>query len=240
MHNFGNEGRPMHELKLHTKEYPTFYHSLRQLNVHGTIASLVDEKVLVEQCRKQNRNAQKILFESHFKKMMPVCLRYLKNEDDALEVLNDAFLKVFAKISQYKSEGSLEGWIRRIVINASIDFVRRNKTYRANFIHTNEFHMYGEPEAEDDDGFLKAAFDFSREEIFEMVTQLPQATRVVFNLFVIDQFTHRQISENLKISEGTSKWHLSNARKILKEKISLAAALKNKMPSHGKSPDPNR
>ncbi|HKR06302.1 MAG TPA: RNA polymerase sigma factor [Bacteroidia bacterium] len=198
------------------------------------MVSILDEKVLVEQCRKRHRYAQKILFDKYFNKMMTVCLRYLKNEEDALEALNNAFLKVFAKINQYKSEGTLEAWIKRIVINSSIDFVRSNKLYRANFIHTNEFRLYGEPEEENT--LMHEGFDvleFSKEEIFEMVEDLPPATRVVFNLYVVDEFSHQQISENLKISEGTSKWHLSNARKILKEKISKAVIVKNKNLNHG-------
>jgi RNA polymerase sigma-70 factor (ECF subfamily) len=216
------------------KKYPTFSQSSRHLNVHGKIVDLFDENVLLEQCRKQNRSAQKILYETHFKKMMPVCLRYLKNEHDALEVLNNSFLKVFTKINQYKSEGSLEAWIKRIVINSSIDFVRSNKSYRVNFIHTTEFHQYGEPDEEDisTNEVFDSALNFTREEIFEMVKELPQATRIVFNLYVVDEFTHKKISENLKISEGTSKWHLSNARKILKEKIKLAVA-ENKKTNHG-------
>jgi RNA polymerase sigma-70 factor, ECF subfamily len=198
------------------------------------MVSILDEKALAEQCRKQNRHAQKVLFDKYFNKMMTVCLRYLKSEEDALEALNNAFLKVFSKINQYKSEGSLESWIKRIVINASIDFVRSNKSYRANFIQTNEFHLYGEPGEENTltgEGF--EAPDFSKEELFEMVEELPPATRVVFNLYVIDEFSHRQISENLEISEGTSKWHLSNARKILKEKINKAVIVKNKNSNHG-------
>ena len=198
------------------------------------MVSMLDEKALVEQCREQNRHAQKLLFDKYFSKMMAICLRYLKSEEDALEALNNAFLKVFTKINQYKSEGSLESWIKRIVINSSIDFVRGNKLYRANFIQTSEFHLYGEPEVEaalTDEKFN--AFDFSKEEIFEMVEELPPATRVVFNLYVVDEFSHQQISENLKISEGTSKWHLSNARKILKEKINKAVTIKNKNSNYG-------
>lgn len=187
-----------------------------------------DEKTLVEQCRKQNRQAQKILFDTYFKTMMPICLRYLKNEEDALEVINNAFLKVFKKIGQYKSENSLGSWIKRIVINSSIDFVRSNKAYRTNFIQTNEFNFNHEPEQENNatDEWFEEVMDFSKEQIFEMVAELPPATRIVFNLYVIDEFSHKQISENLKISEGTSKWHLSNARKILKEKINKAVLAK--------------
>jgi DNA-directed RNA polymerase specialized sigma24 family protein len=98
-------------------KHPTISLLPRLLNVHGMMLNILDEKVLVEQCRKQNRHAQRILFDTHLKKMMTICLRYLKNEEDALEVLNNAFLKVFAKINQYKAEGSLEEWIKRIVIN---------------------------------------------------------------------------------------------------------------------------
>lgn len=198
------------------------------LNIH-------DEKALVEECRKQNRNAQKTLFDKYFKKMMTICLRYLKSEADALEALNNAFLKVFSKIEQYKSAGSLEGWIKKIVVNSSIDFVRSTKSYRTNFIHTNEFNRYGEDGASTDstDEWVDDSLDFSKEEIFEMVAELPQATRIVFNLYVMDEFTHRQISEKLKISEGTSKWHLSNARKLLKEKINQAVVAKNKNSIHG-------
>lgn len=198
------------------------------------MVSLLDEKALAEQCRKQNRHAQKVLFDKYFSKMMTVCLRYLKSEEDALEAVNNAFLKVFAKINQYKSEGSLESWVKRIVINTSIDFVRSNKSYRASFIHTSEFHLYGEPAEENGlTGEGVDATDFSKEELFDMVAELPPATRIVFNLYVIDEFSHRQISENLKISEGTSKWHLSNARKILKEKINRAVILKKNNPAHG-------
>ena len=165
---------------------------------------------------------------------MPICLRYLKSEEDSLEVINNAFLKVFDKISQYKSEGSLESWIKRIVINSTIDFVRSNKSYKENFIHTNEFHLYGEPREETEliEEF-DTSLDFTKEEIFEMVAKLPQATRVVFNLFVIDDFSHKQICERLKISTGTSKWHLSNARRLLKEKLNQAVVIKSKNLNHG-------
>ncbi len=199
------------------------------------MVSILDEDGLVEQCKKQNRNAQKILYEQHFNKMMAICLRYLKNEDDAAEVLNNAFLKAFAKIKQYKSEGSLEGWLKRIVINSSIDFVRSNRAYRDKFIYTNEFALYGSSEEDfvSLESFPGAALSLNTQQIFEMVQELPPATRIVFNLYVIDEFTHKQIAVNLKISEGTSKWHLSNARKMLREKINQVVKTKNSDSNHG-------
>ena len=193
-----------------------------------------DEKSLVEQCRKQNSKAQQILFDRYFNKMMNVCLRYLKNEQDAFEVLNNAFLKVFAKINQFKSEGSLEGWIKKIVINSSIDFVRSNKLYRANFIFTGEFQHFADHENENKSLEISVdALDLSKEEIFDLVAELPPVPRIVLNLYVMDEFSHKQIAEQLKISEGTSRWYLSNARKILKEKIQQAVVLKNNNSNHG-------
>ncbi len=198
------------------------------------MVSIVDEKSLVDLCRKKNRQAQKLLFDTYFKKMMPICLRYLKNESDSLEVMNTAFLKVFDKIADYKAEGRLESWIKRIVINTTIDYIRSHKAYKEQFIHTNEFHLYGEPVEETDSSDVVDDYpDFSKEEIFDMVATLPPATRVVFNLFVIDEFSHKQICEQLKISTGTSKWHLSNARTLLKEKINQAGVIKRKNVNHG-------
>lgn len=180
-----------------------------------------EENDLVEKCIKQNHHAQKILYDKYFNKMMAICLRYLKSEDDAAEALSNAFLKVFAKIKQYKSEGSLEGWIKKIVINSAIDFVRSNKAYRDKFVPTEEFSSYDSTEESDSspDSLPDAGSHLSTEQIFELVKELPNATRIVFNLYVIDEFAHKQIAENIGISEGASRWHLSNAKKLLREKI---------------------
>jgi RNA polymerase sigma factor (sigma-70 family) len=213
--------------------HPTLPDASRHANVHGKVSNIADENVLVEQCRSQSRSAQKNLYELYSGKMLTICLRYLKNEDDAMEVLNNAFMKVFAKITQYKAEGSLEGWIKRIVVNSAIDFVRSNKTYKKKFILTDEFALYGSPrEDEIADDFSDEPF-ISTEQVFELVKELPPATRIVFNLYVVDEFTHHEIGAQLKISEGTSKWHLSNARKILREKINMIMLHPNKNYSHG-------
>jgi RNA polymerase sigma-70 factor (ECF subfamily) len=214
---------------------PTLLEGHRHANVHGKVSNISDENVLVEQCRAQSRTAQKTMYEKYSGRMLTVCYRYLKNEDDAMEVLNNAFMKVFSKITQYKAEGSLEGWIKRIVINSAIDFVRGNKTYKKKFVLTDEFSYYGAPRDEDDiaDDLPEDNPIMSTEQVFELVKELPPATRVVFNLYVVDEFTHHEIAEHLKISEGTSKWHLSNARKILKEKITRVMVSENKHFSHG-------
>lgn len=180
-----------------------------------------DENTLLEQCRQQNPAAQKYLFEIYNKKMLTVCLRYIKNDDDAQDIINNAFLKVFLKIKQYKAEGKLETWIKRIVINTTIDYIKSDKSYRKNFINANEFKLYGEPNNEDDvsDKWWDAASSLSMEQLFKMILELPPATQLVFNLYALDEYSHKEISKQLKISEGTSKWHLFNARRLLKESI---------------------
>jgi RNA polymerase sigma-70 factor, ECF subfamily len=197
--------------------------------VDGNMSSIIEESVLVEECLKGNQIAEEILYKKYFRKMMIVSIRYLKNEEDASEILNSAFLKVFAKLKQYKFKGSLEGWIKRIVINAAIDFIKDNKAYRNTFIHTDEFSRY-DSGVDDNESLVDVTDDnvhLNAEQIFEMVKELPEASRVVFNLYVIEDYTHREIAESLKISEGTSKWHLFNARKQLKEKIKHITKSKN-------------
>jgi len=188
-----------------------------------------DEKTLIEKCKQQDLVAQKYLFDMYSKKMITVCLRYVKNEEDAQDIINNAFLKVFLKIKQYKAEGKLEAWIRRIVINTTLDFIKSNKYYRKNFINVREFNLYGAPNDENDvqDEWWDAASSLSMKQLYQMIQELPHATRLVFNLYALDEFSHKEIAKKLNISIGTSKWHLFNARKILKENINDLLEAKN-------------
>jgi RNA polymerase sigma factor (sigma-70 family) len=188
-----------------------------------------DEQRLVKQCLLQNSTAQKILYEKYFPMMMAVCLRYLKNEEDAWEVLNNAFLKVFSKLNQYKSQGTLDAWLRKVVVNTCLDFIKGNKSYRKKFILTDEFQQVSSIEESENEStdLTDAEMFLSSEEIFELITELPPVSRIVFNLYVVDDFSHKKIAEHLNISEGTSKWHLSNARKMMRIKIHLAVSKKN-------------
>lgn len=186
------------------------------------IISLYDsEKTLIAHLLKQERDAQRQLFDMYQKKLLAICFRYLKNEDDALDVLNRSFLKIFEKIHQYKAEAKLELWIKRITINTCLDKIKSDKNYKHNFILTDEFSLYGEPNEENNDinEWWEAALSIPSEVLFHQIENLPPATCIVFNLYAIDGFTHVQIANQLKISVGTSKWHLNNARTLLKEKI---------------------
>ncbi|HWB25265.1 MAG TPA: RNA polymerase sigma factor [Chitinophagaceae bacterium] len=166
---------------------------------------------LIEGCGKDDRKAQEELYRSFYSSMMVLCLRYTKNEADAKAVLNGGFFKVFRNIQKYNPQkATLYTWIRTIMINACIDYIKS----KDDIIIAGELNkveaLHIEPEAS---AKMKA------EEILQLIRELPSATRAVFNLFTLEGYGHKEISGILKISEGTSKWHLSEARKILKMQI---------------------
>jgi RNA polymerase sigma-70 factor (ECF subfamily) len=143
--------------------------------------------------------------------MMTLCLRYTKNETDAMEVLNTGFFKVYKNIGRYNAEkATLYTWIRTIIINSCLDFIR-SKSADITWKELDQAAGVDLPP----DVFIK----MSATEILKLVRQLPPATQGVFNLYVMDGFTHKEIGELLGISDGTSKWHLSEARKILQQLI---------------------
>lgn len=180
-----------------------------------------NEQRIIDACKENDPQAQKMLFDSHFNKMMAICYRYLKNEDEALSVLNESFLKVFDKIKQFKPEAKIEYWIKQIVVNTVLDYIRKNKLYKNNFISTDEFLYYGEPNEDFDETseWWEKASSIPMHILLVEVSNLPPATRIVFNLYAIEGCSHVKIAAEINISEGTSKWHLSNARKILKDRI---------------------
>lgn len=169
-----------------------------------------DDKDLIQGCLQQNRLAQKYLYEKYYGQMLGICMRYSKDREEATEILNLAFMKVFTKLDMYQPTGSFPGWIARIIFNTSIDYVRKNTKYN----RTMNF------EVEKENSIHNEALDhIGTEELFDIIQKLPPASRNVFSLYVIDGFKHHEIAEQLDISEGTSKWHLSSARKQLKELI---------------------
>ena len=168
------------------------------------------EEELIAGCRQRDRLAQKYLYERYFGKMLGISMRYTNNREEAVEVLNIAFMKVFCSIDSYKPTGSFGGWIARIVFNSSIDFVRSNTTYR------KVIDLNTEREKPIDNPALD---NLAMEELYAIIQELPPASRTVFSMYVIDGYKHHEIAERLDISVGTSKWHLSNARKSLQEKI---------------------
>lgn len=170
---------------------------------------------IITKCKSQDAEAQKHLYEMFKDKMFAICSRYLKSPQDAEDVFIDAFYKIFTKIEMYKGDGSFEGWMRRIMVNESLMFLRKK---------TN-LHMTVEiPETDITDN-MPEEDEFTFDEIMEILDELPTGYRTVFNLYVFEDYKHREIAEILGISINTSKSQLILAKKkvleILKKKENL-------------------
>ena len=171
---------------------------------------------IIAGCRKNERLAQKALYEKYFGRMMGIARRYIKDNEDALEVVNMGFLKIFNNINQFKGIGSFEGWMSKTIINNSLDFLRANKAYEEQIQLDKNFDVKYDK--------LPEKTDYSTvdtEKLYLMIDQLPPMTKMVFNLFAIDGYSHKEIGEKLNISTGTTKWHVSSARQKLKELLML-------------------
>jgi RNA polymerase sigma-70 factor (ECF subfamily) len=163
----------------------------------------LSEEALIEACKKEDRRAQKELYERFSPVMMGVCRRYVKSSHDAEDVLVEAFFKVLTNLKQYQNKGSFEGWIRRIVVNEALMFLRK----RHNFRMTVEISEIDRPAAATVHQRLIA------EDIMQLLDQLPTGYRTVFNLYVLEGYKHREIAELLDISINTSKSQLILAKK---------------------------
>jgi RNA polymerase sigma factor (sigma-70 family) len=170
-----------------------------------------DINSIISGCRQQDRKAQELLYRNFYRAMMTICVRYTKNEADALDVLNTGFYKVYRNIEKYDAKkATLYTWIRTIVINSCLNFIKARETRSA----WNELDQAASVHLSPD-VFGK----MNSEEILHLVRQLPPATQAVFNLYVMEGYNHKEIGKMLGISDGTSKWHLSEARRILQQLI---------------------
>jgi len=164
---------------------------------------------LIQGCIRNERGAQEKLYHLFYPRMMALVKRYIDHSEQAEEVLNNGFLRAFQKVGQYNFQGSFEGWLRKIVFHAVADYVKQNTRYANNVVLVEKDQSVENGHAE------KLYYD----QLLKLVQELPDATRNVFNMYVMEGFTHKEISNLIGISEGTSKWHLSEGRRILKEKI---------------------
>ncbi|MCB0593730.1 MAG: RNA polymerase sigma factor [Lewinellaceae bacterium] len=170
------------------------------------------EQELLQACKEEDRRAQKMLYDRYAPVMFGVCKRYLKTREDAEDVLVEAFFKVLTHLHQYKSEGSFEGWIRRIVVNEALMFLRR----RHNFSMTVEISNFDAPAP------AKAVGRLAEQDILALLEQLPTGYRTVFNLYVLEGYKHREIADMLGISINTSKSQLILARKRMQDLLEQA------------------
>jgi len=175
------------------------------------------EDELIKGCLRRDRSAQKLLYDTYSSKMYGLCYRYVKNAMEAEDVLVTSFMKVFEKIDQFKHEGSFEGWIRRIVVNEALTCLRKNRS----------MHLETELNYVDfDPNYRNLSDHLEEEDLMELVKALPTGYRIVFNMYAIDGYSHKEIADSLGISENTSKSQLSRARtylqKLLKEQEWMA------------------
>jgi RNA polymerase sigma-70 factor (ECF subfamily) len=171
-----------------------------------------DLRDLINGCVRGKRKSQEELFKRYYSKMMIVSMRYTKNADEAADILQDGFLKVFAKLEAYNYEGSFEGWIRRIIANTAIDQLRKRK---------NDFILLQEDQSLEDFAELieedteEDELEFKPDQVLAAMHELSPAYRTIFNLYVFENLTHKEIADKLDISVGTSKSNLAKAKRNL-------------------------
>lgn len=170
-----------------------------------------NEKGFIQACVRRERWAQKVLYEEYYSRMMGVCLRYATDEEEALDILHEGFIKVFRHIGKYQPGTSLPAWIRRIMVNTAIDYFRKNSRRRTEDID----EAYGISTNDPD-----AISQCTEQEILEAIQELTPSYRAVFNLYVIEGYPHKEIAELLDISESTSRSNLVKARLKLKAILS--------------------
>ncbi|WP_179009525.1 RNA polymerase sigma factor [Winogradskyella forsetii] len=164
---------------------------------------------LIKNCINQDAQAQSQLYKQYASKLFSVCLKYSKNYAEAEDNLHDAFITIFSKIGQYKNKGSFEGWLKRIAINTALQRYRED---------VGVYDIIDEGNIKDTEVDINED-DVGIEYLLKIIQELPDRYRLVFNLYVLDGYSHVEISELINISSGTSKSNLARARMILKEKI---------------------
>jgi len=173
----------------------------------------ISEEKLIEGCVEGNRYAQKLLFEKYRSLMFAICMRYAKNRDEAEDVMIDGFMKIYTSLNEYKKKGSFEGWLKKIMVNAAIN------NYRANLKHYYNSRI-------DEDSFLEIGDEtdnfktnYSAEYLIKLIQELPDGYRMVFNLYEIEGYSHKEIAEIMNISLSTAKTQLFYAKKSLQKKL---------------------
>ncbi|MEQ8237956.1 MAG: sigma-70 family RNA polymerase sigma factor [Cyclobacteriaceae bacterium] len=177
------------------------------------------EEVLIADCLKGKQKAQKAMYERFAPKMLSVCCRYINDREEAEHVMIGGMVKVFDKLAQYTFQGSFEGWIRRVMVNESLMYIRKNKNMSLEIDVTDAEHELD---------FAKLDDNLEAQDLMKLIERLPVGYRTVFNLFAIEGYNHKEIAEALEITENTSKSQLSRARKLLQNQLATLQAMELK------------
>lgn len=178
------------------------------------LAEKINFEELIPNCIQGDRKSQQKFFQLFYGKMLNVCFRYSNDMDEAKDILQDAFIKVFASLEHFGNKGSLEGWVRRIVVNTAIDTIRRKKDFMLDIDDNSNQALLSNPEEESS---LSEYAKIKAEILLKLIQKLSPAYKTVFNLYVLEDYSHKDIANELGISEGTSKSNLAKAKCNLKQ-----------------------
>lgn len=171
----------------------------------------MNEKQLIESCRKGDRIGQKELYNRFARKMMGVCYRYVNDKETASDLLQDGFVKVFSSLESYSGKGSFEGWIRKIFVNTALEFLRKTDVLRDATDLDNTAEL-----VQPDSSVISS---MTADELMQLVHELPPGFRTVFNLFAIEGYSHKEIAELMNITESTSRSQFTRARQMLQKRV---------------------
>ncbi len=171
----------------------------------------MNEKQLIESCRKGDRIGQKELYNRFARKMMGVCYRYVNDKETASDLLQDGFVKVFSSLDSYSGTGSFEGWIRKIFVNTALEFLRKTDVLRDATDLDNTAEL-----VQPDSSVISS---MTADELMQLVHELPPGFRTVFNLFAIEGYSHKEIAELMNITESTSRSQFTRARQMLQKRV---------------------
>lgn len=171
----------------------------------------MDERTLIEGCRRQDRTVQRLLYERYAGKLFVVCKRYIKDADEAEDVLQDSFIKIFKHIDTFRFECPLEAWLKRIVINTALKHLRKQKPWE----NTYDIDDLAPRLLQADESLPALNYQY----LLQLIQELPPGCRTIFNLYAIEGYNHPEIAELLGISEGTSKSQFFRARALLQQKL---------------------
>jgi RNA polymerase sigma factor (sigma-70 family) len=173
------------------------------------------EEKIIKGCCSGKAKYQQMLYEKYYGKMMSICLRYAKDPEEAKDILQEGYIKVFSHLKDFKGDGSLEGWIRKIMVNTAINFYHKNKKLELNSSIEDDYHELQDMTMSEENIIQKMAYD----DLLKLIRTLSPAYQTVFNLYAIEGYSHKEIAEMLNINEGTSKSNLAKARMKLQKQM---------------------
>jgi RNA polymerase sigma factor (sigma-70 family) len=181
---------------------------------------MMSDQQIIELCAKHDRKAQQILYDRYSRLLLGVCLRYASDKAEAEDILQDSFLKIFFNIQEFTGSGSFIGWLRKVAVNTSITHYHKNLKYR--------YHVEIEEFESIETGVISFEEDFyTSDELFKVLNELPAGYRMVFNLYAVEGYKHKEIAEMLGIDTNTSKSQYSRAKAVLRDKLEKLGKLKS-------------